>query len=102
MPIERRHVGKRLSEVVVFTPANERLVYLAQGLAVILAFIGVKLILVFFGFHIDIWLSLAFIIGVLIITTVASLIKVRRDPSATAHAGSIPGFESKKADDGKK
>ena len=55
----------------------------------------------FFGIHIDIWASLGFIIGVLIITTIASLIKVRRDPSATAHAGSIPGFESKKADDGK-
>ncbi len=79
----------------------DRLVYLSLGLAVILAFIGVKLILVFFGVHIDIWASLGFIIGVLIITTIASLIKVRRDPSATAHAGSIPGFESKKADDGK-
>lgn len=76
----------------------DRLVYLSLGLAVILAFIGVKLILVFFGIHIDIWVSLGFIIGVLLITTVASLIKVRRDPSAIAHAGSIPGFESKKED----
>lgn len=33
MPIERRHVGKRLSEAVVFTPANERLVYLAGQVA---------------------------------------------------------------------
>ena len=80
----------------------DRLVYLSLGLAVILAFIGVKLILVFFGIHIDIWASLGFIIGILVITTVASLIKVRRDPSATAHAGAIPGFESKKADDGQK
>ena len=39
----------------------DRLVYLSIGLAVILAFIGVKLILVFFGIHIDIWLSLGFI-----------------------------------------
>ena len=74
----------------------DRLVYLSLGLAVILAFIGVKLILVFFGIHIDIWLSLAFIIGILIITTVASLIKVRKDPSAIAHAGTIPGFDSSK------
>ena len=29
MPIERRHVGKRLSEAVVFTPGGERIVYLA-------------------------------------------------------------------------
>lgn len=70
----------------------DRLVYLSLGLAVILAFIGLKLIGVFFGIHIDIWLSLAFIIGVLIITTVASLIKVRKDPSAIAHAGPVPGF----------
>jgi tellurite resistance protein TerC len=75
----------------------DRLVYLSLGLAVILAFIGVKLILVFFDIHIDIWASLGFIISVLIITTVASLIKVSRDPSATAHAGAIPGFESKKS-----
>jgi len=33
MPIERRHVGKRLSETVVFTPAGERLVYLAGQVA---------------------------------------------------------------------
>lgn len=34
MPIERRHVGKRLSETVVFTPAaSERLVYLAGQVA---------------------------------------------------------------------
>ena len=76
----------------------DRLVYLSLGLAVILAFIGVKLILVFFGIHIDIWASLAFIIGILIITTIASLLKVRKDPSATAHAGAIPGFETKKKD----
>ena len=33
MPIERRHVGKRLSEAVVFTPGAERLVYLAGQVA---------------------------------------------------------------------
>ncbi len=79
----------------------DRLVYLSVGLAVILAFIGVKLILVFFDIHIDIWVSLGIIISVLFITTVASLIKVRKDPSAIAHAGTIPGFEAKKKD-GKK
>jgi len=76
----------------------DRLVYLSLGLAVILAFIGVKLILVFFDIHIDIWVSLGVIIGILVITTVASLLKVRKDPSASAHAGVIPGFESKKSD----
>jgi tellurite resistance protein TerC len=33
--------------------------------------------------------SLAVIVVVLTITTVASLVKVRRDPAARAHAGSI-------------
>lgn len=70
----------------------DKLVYLSVGLAIILAFIGVKLILVFFGLHLDIWLSLGFIVAVLLITTVASLLKVRKDPSASAHAGSVPGF----------
>lgn len=72
----------------------ERLVYLSQGLAVILGFIGVKL--VFHALHtnevpfinggepvewapeISIWFSLLFIIGTLTIATVASLIKTRR------------------------
>ncbi len=33
MPIERRHVGKRLSEAVVFTPGDDRVVYLAGQVA---------------------------------------------------------------------
>lgn len=33
MPIERRHVGKRLSEAVIFTPGAERIVYLAGQVA---------------------------------------------------------------------
>jgi enamine deaminase RidA (YjgF/YER057c/UK114 family) len=33
MPIERRHVGKRLSEAVIFTPGQERTVYLAGQVA---------------------------------------------------------------------
>ncbi|GAB7045782.1 TerC family protein [Catenuloplanes indicus] len=73
----------------------DRLVYLSVGLAVILAFIGVKLILHWAHDLSDAIptvstpLSLSVIIGVLAIAIVASLIKVRRDPSATAHAGSL-------------
>ncbi len=33
MPIERRHVGKRLSNTVVFTPGGERIVFLAGQVA---------------------------------------------------------------------
>ncbi len=71
----------------------KRLVYLSLGLAVILAFIGVKLVLE--AMHdntlpfinggepiewvptIPIWLSLTIILGVLVIATVASLLKTR-------------------------
>jgi tellurite resistance protein TerC len=73
----------------------QRLVYLSYGLAVLLAFIGVKLILhamhenelsfVNGGHHIEwapeipIWFSLIAIVGILGVTTVLSLAKDRRD-----------------------
>jgi tellurite resistance protein TerC len=73
-----------------------RLIYLPYGLAVILAFIGVKLVL--HALHenelpflnggqpipvpeIGIGLSLSVIVGVLVITTVASLVAVKRNPA---------------------
>ena len=74
----------------------DRLVYLSTGLSVILAFIGVKLVL--HWLHTDISeavpeigtpVSLGVIVVVLAVTTAASLIRVRRDPAATAHAGSV-------------
>ncbi len=79
----------------------DRLVYLSTGLSVILAFIGVKLVL--HWLHEDVTeaapeistpVSLIVIVGVLVITTVASMVKVRRDPTATAHAGSVRGRRS--------
>ena len=33
MPIERRHVGKRMSDIVTFVPAGDRLVWLAGQVA---------------------------------------------------------------------
>jgi predicted tellurium resistance membrane protein TerC len=50
----------------------DRFVYLTQGLAFILAFIGVKMLLVDL-WHIPIWLSLLVIAGTLVITAVLSL-----------------------------
>ncbi|MDX8051724.1 TerC family protein [Lentzea sp. BCCO 10_0798] len=76
----------------------DRLVYLSAGLAIILAFIGVKLIL--HWAHVDISpsvpevptpLSLGVIIAILVVVTVASLVKTRNDPSAKAHPGSLRG-----------
>ncbi|MEV0952037.1 TerC/Alx family metal homeostasis membrane protein [Promicromonospora sp. NPDC050249] len=74
----------------------DRLVYLSAGLAIILAFIGVKLIL-HWG-HVDIDesipeiptpLSLGVVLGVLAVVTVASLIRTRGKPDEKAHAGSL-------------
>jgi tellurite resistance protein TerC len=71
----------------------QRLVYLSVGLSVILAFIGVKLVLhalheygvderLGLNGEIPIWVSLLFILGTLAITTVASLLKSRRDQAS--------------------
>ena len=74
----------------------DRLVYLSVGLSIILAFIGVKLIL--HWAHEDVStsvpeistpVSLGVIVVVLVIVTVASLIKIRNDPTAKAHPGSL-------------
>jgi tellurite resistance protein TerC len=78
----------------------ERLVYLAQGLAVILGFIGVKLVLhalhtnelpfvnggepVDWAPEIPTWLSLAVILATLAVATVASLAATRGSQGATA------------------
>lgn len=79
----------------------DRLVYLSTGLALILAFIGVKLIL-HWGHgiapampQIATPVSLGVILGILTITTVASLVKSRRDPSVRAHAGAVVGSASR-------
>ncbi|CAM3286539.1 Inner membrane protein alx [Arthrobacter ulcerisalmonis] len=84
----------------------ERLVYLAQGLAVILAFIGVKL--VFHALHVNelsfinggqpllwvpeipIWFSLLFIGATITVATVASLLKTRGDTQKNDR-GSVHG-----------
>lgn len=73
----------------------DRLVYLSTGLSLILAFIGVKLALHWGHLQSDgvpeisTTTSLVVIAVVLTITTVASLVKVRRDPTLRAHAGSL-------------
>ncbi len=88
----------------------KRLVYLSLGLAVILAFIGVKLVMealhenslpfINGGEHIDavptipIWLSLTIILGVLVVATVASLLKTRTELVSDAE----PVVEPKEAD----
>lgn len=75
----------------------DRLVYLSIGLAVILVFIGLKLVLTYVHEQFDAVpkiptaVSLGFIVIVLVIVTVASWLKVRKDPDARAHAGRVTG-----------
>ena len=78
----------------------DRLVYLSIGLAVILGFIGVKLILeaahqnISHVFpEIPILVSLGVIVVVLAVTTIASLRKTAKDPSAVKHLGPPPGAD---------
>jgi len=79
----------------------DKLVYLSLGLAIILGFIGVKLML---HWAHGIWpdvpeiptlTSMAVIISVLVTTGLASWLKVRRDPSVIAHAGSLRASKNK-------
>lgn len=98
----------------------DRLVYLNYGLAAILAFIGVKLVIhalhenevpfINGGEHVEaipevsIAFSLIFIVGVLVVTTVASLLKTRNDgrgtglPPGAGGAGSVSGAGTSVAD----
>jgi len=72
-----------------------KLIYLSMGLSFILIFIGFKLFLVW-GYEtfdnvpkISTNWSLIVIASILLISTVASLIKSKKDPTAKAHAGRI-------------
>jgi len=76
----------------------DKIVYLSTGLAVILVFIGIKLILTYFHElfpdtipKIPTNLSLVFIALTLIVVGFASWLKIRKDPEAKAHAGRLTG-----------
>ena len=84
----------------------DKLIYLSLGLSIILMFIGIKLI---FTYIHEIWsevpkvptlFSLSVIGLILLISTIASLIKSKKDPSARAHAGRVTG-SNKKPDENK-
>jgi tellurite resistance protein TerC len=73
----------------------DKLIYLSLGLSIILMFIGVKLI---FAYLHETWsevpkiptlFSLAVIGLILTISTIASIIKSKKDPTAHAHAGRV-------------
>ncbi len=78
----------------------DRLIYLSLGLSIILMFIGVKLIMTYLHEQyysipkISTPIGLGVIGGILVVSTVASLIKSKKDPAARAHAGTITGNEN--------
>jgi tellurite resistance protein TerC len=80
----------------------DKLIYLSLGLSIILMFIGVKLVMTYLH---EIWyevpkiptlVSLSVIALILIVSTVASLMKAKKDPTAIAHAGRITASDEEK------
>jgi len=80
----------------------DKLIYLSLGLSIILMFIGVKLVMTYLH---EIWyevpkiptlVSLSVIAMILIVSTVASLMKAKKDPEAIAHAGRITASDEEK------
>ena len=80
----------------------DKLIYLSLGLSIILMFIGVKLILTYLH---EVWYevpkiptvgSLTVIGLILVVSTVASLMKSKKDPTAIAHAGRITAAPEEK------
>ncbi|CAB4335022.1 MAG: TerC/Alx family metal homeostasis membrane protein [Actinobacteria bacterium] len=78
----------------------DRLIYLSLGLSFILIFIGIKLIMTFLHEQYDSIpkistpVGLGVIGGILLISTVASLVKSRSNPDMRAHAGRVTGGKS--------
>jgi len=83
----------------------DRLIYLSLGLSIILMFIGVKLIMTYLHEEftsipkISTPVGLAVIGTILVISTVASLIKTKSDPTARAHAGRVTGSKDNEGED---
>ena len=66
---------------------QDKLIYLNKGLGVILVYVGIKMLASFWEFHINIALSLSFIVLVLAITVVLSLRASARIEAAAALEG---------------
>ena len=92
------------SRALYFLPKGllDKLIYLSLGLSIILMFIGVKLILTYVH---EVWKevpkiptvgSLAVIGIILVVSTVASLVKSKKDPTAIAHAGRVTAKSEEK------
>jgi tellurite resistance protein TerC len=71
----------------------EKFRYLRFGLAIVLTFIGIKMLIVAIGFHIPIWFSLVFVATVLLGSVIASLL-FGGDEESTIHVDLPPDFDS--------
>ena len=69
----------------------EKFRYLRLGLAIVLTFIGLKMLVVAIGFHIPIWISLVFVAAVLLGSVAASLI-IPAKPDTTMQVDLPPDF----------
>lgn len=68
----------------VLAGAIERFEYLDMGVSIVLIFIGVKMIVEQIGLHVPLALSLGVIVGILVISSVASVVKRRRSPRSVS------------------
>jgi tellurite resistance protein TerC len=82
----------------------DRLIYMSTGLAAVLAFIGVKLVLEFAHKQdahipqISTVTSLSVIVAVLAVTVLLSRVAVRREPGRRAHAGAVRAARQERPD----
>lgn len=70
----------------------EKFHYLRVGLAIVLTFIGAKMLLVAAGLHIPIWFSLIFVAVVLVGSVIASLV-FAKESDTTIHVDLPPDFD---------
>jgi len=70
----------------------EKFQYLRTGLAIVLSFIGAKMLIVAFGVHIPIWISLVVVAAVLLSSVAASLL-ISKDSETTIHVDLPPDFD---------
>jgi predicted tellurium resistance membrane protein TerC len=70
----------------------EKFRYLRTGLAIVLTFIGAKMLLVAVGLHIPIWISLVFVAAVLLGSVAASLL-ITEDSKTNIHVDLPDDFD---------
>src|SRR5882762_2235270 len=69
----------------------EKFHYLRTGLAIVLSFIGAKMLIVAFGVHIPIWISLV-VVAVVLLRSVAASLLISKDSGTSIHVDLPPDF----------